>query len=88
MEIFLGDALLSFDGRVIEAFGNGQTASGRVHLATLDHLKLDETRRGAYLQAHTVWGGTPFLVEFPKEQLAQAQAFVAEVDRARSARPN
>lgn len=85
MEIFLGQALLCFDGRVIESFGYGQTSNGRVHLATLDHLKLDETRKSAYLQAHTIWGGTPFLVEFPKEQVSQAEAFVAEVDAARAA---
>ena len=87
MEIFLGDALLSFDGRVVESFGRGENMSGRVHISTLHRLELGETRQGCYLQPHMVWGGSPFIVEFTKEQLAHARAFVAEVDNARPARP-
>lgn len=88
MELFLGEALLTFDGRVVEAFGSRATANGRVHLAMLDRLEIGETRKDAYLQAHTVWGGAPLLVPFPKEQVVMAQQFVADVENARGTDPS
>ena len=80
---FLGDALLTFDGAVVEAFGARENANGRVHVAMIDRIEVATTRREAYLQVFTVWRTSPLLVTFPQEQQAQAQEFVAAVEAAR-----
>ena len=84
--MFLGESFLTFDGQVVESFGTTESANGRVHLAVLHHVEVGESRRGGYLQLHTVWGGSPVLVAFPPEQRPAAEWFAAQVDQARAAR--
>lgn len=84
MELFLGEGLVTFDGKVIEGFGVHQDACGRAHLASLAYLELGEAKGQLYLRPLTVWGSSPFLLSFPQDQRAVAEWFIGEVERARS----
>lgn len=87
MELYLGDSFLTFDGAVVESFGKTDTANGRIHVGVVSRVEVGESRRGAYLLFHTIWGGGRILVPFPPEQRQSAEWFAAEVDKARAARP-
>jgi len=85
VEIFLGENLVTFDGKVIEGFGVRDGACGRAHLASLAYLELGEAKGQLYIRPLTVWGSSPFLLSFPDDQRAVAEWFISEVEKARSA---
>lgn len=85
MELFLGEGLVTFDGKVIEGFGVRAEACGRAHLASLAYVELGEAGGQLYIRPLTVWGSSPFLLPFPEDQRAVAEWFISEIERARAA---
>jgi hypothetical protein len=83
MDVFLGTSLVTFDGAVVEAFGATANSNGRLHIAALDRIEVNETRKEGYLQFHTIWRTSPVMVMFPKDQRPAAEQFAAQVNHAR-----
>ena len=86
MELLLGDALLTFDGSVVEGFGTGSHSIGRLHVGVIDAIEVGESRRGATIRFRTIWGGAPLLISFTADQRVAVERFVGEVEKALTAR--
>ncbi|NLD75648.1 MAG: hypothetical protein GX643_03180 [Acidimicrobiales bacterium] len=87
MELFLGDALLTFDGSVVESFGTGSHSAGRFHVGVLAGVEVSESRRqGSVIRFQTIWGGTPLVIGFGSDQRAAVELFADEVRKALVAR--
>ena len=85
IEVRLDSSIISFDGRVIEAFSTTQV-SQRYHVA---HVKVAETpadKKGRHVLRILMEGrGGIMTGELPPEALQQAQQLVAEIEKARAA---
>jgi hypothetical protein len=85
-EVRVGDAIVSFDGRVLEFFGLGNAAR-RFHVATIEKLEISKGRfTGSTLQIE-VRGETDgnFTLKGEDAQRAELEALLAKVNAARSA---
>jgi hypothetical protein len=86
IELYLGDRVISFDGRVIESFGGSQAGSERYHIAEVKAAELRVDKKGRYSVFIQMKGrgyvGTEWLAA--PEAIEQAQQLVAEVERARA----
>lgn len=85
MEAFLGESLVSFDGRIVEGFGPRAHTRGRMHISTLDAVSLEVRGNSGYLLFRVVWRTEQLLFPFPLEQLPLAEALAAEVQQAMDA---
>ena len=85
IEVHLDNSIITFDGRVIEAFSNTQPAQ-RFHVA---HVKAAETpadRKGRHVLRIQMTGhGGIMTGELKGAALGQAQQLVAEIEKARAA---
>lgn len=85
IEVHLESSIISFDGRVIEAFSTAQEAK-RYHVA---HVKAAETpadRKGRHVLRILMKGHGGILTgELSPEALQQAQLLVAEIEKAKAA---
>ena len=84
IEVRLDSSIISFDGRVIEAFSTTQV-SQRYHVA---HVKVAETpadKKGRHVLRILTERGGIMTGELPPEALQQAQQLVAEIEKARAA---
>lgn len=80
MELLIGQALLTFDGAVVEGFGVSSTSVGRLHVAVLDRVEISAKKRGgAAIEFFTIWGGCKLRVDFPSEMEPQVEHFAIEV---------
>lgn len=79
MELHLGKAFMTFDGAVVESFGAGSTENGRIHVAVIDRVDVEETRRGHHIRFFSIWGGSPLLISFRAELRPQVEHFADEV---------
>jgi hypothetical protein len=84
-EVRVGDTIVSFDGRVLEFFGQGN-ASRRFHVATIEKLETSEGRfTGSMLQVEVRGeSDTYFGLEGDDAQRAELDALLAKVNAARS----
>jgi hypothetical protein len=77
--------ILSFDGRVIEAFRENQVEAIRRHVRHVKVAELSVDKKGRYNLAIRMKGGQSFSYSsLPPEVIEQAQKLVAEVERARA----
>jgi hypothetical protein len=84
-EVRVGDAIVSFDGRVLEFFGYGNVAR-RIHVATIEKLETSKGRfTGSVLQiAVSGETDTNFTLKGDDAQRAELEALLAKVNAARS----
>jgi hypothetical protein len=84
IEVVLERSIISFDGRVIETFGNGQP-SQRYHVAHVGTAAIQTDKKGRQsLQIFMQKGGGFATGELPMEAAAKAQELVDEINRVRA----
>ena len=77
--------ILSFDGRVIEAFRHNQVEAIRRHIAHVEVAEISVDKKQRYNLAIRMKGGLGFSYSsLPPEVVEQAQQLVAEVERVRA----
>jgi hypothetical protein len=84
-EVRLAEVIVSFDGRVLEFFGQGNQ-SRRIHVATIEKIETSEGRfTGSALQIKVRGeSGTYYSLEGDDAQRAELEALLAKVDAARA----
>jgi regulator of protease activity HflC (stomatin/prohibitin superfamily) len=84
IEVRLESSIISFDGRVIEAFSDAQEAR-RYHVAHVKTAELPADKKGRHVLRITMEGRGGILTgELSPEALQQAQQLVAEIEKARA----
>jgi hypothetical protein len=85
-EVALEKAIVSFDGRVLEFFGQGN-ASRRIHVATIEKIERSDGRfTGSILQLKVRGeSDTYFDIEADEVQRDALEVLLAKVEAARSA---
>jgi hypothetical protein len=85
-EVRLAEVIVSFDGRVLEFFGQGD-ASRRIHVATIESIGASDGRFTGSLLQVKVRGesDTYFGIEGDDAQRAALEALLAKVEAARAA---
>jgi hypothetical protein len=84
IEVVLENTIISFDGRVIEAFPQGQP-SQRYHIANINTADIKSDRKGRQsLQIFMKGGGGFATAPMSPEAAQQAQLLLAEVEKARA----
>jgi hypothetical protein len=77
--------ILSFDGRVIEAFRENQVEAIRRHVAHVEVAELSVDKKGQYNLAIRMKRGQSFSYSsLPPEIIEQAQKLIDEVERVRA----
>jgi len=83
IELYLDTTIIAFDGRVLEAFPQGQAAS-RYHVANINKAGIVEDRKGRKsLQIFMKLGGGMATAELSPEAAQQAQLLLAEIRKLR-----
>jgi hypothetical protein len=84
-EVVLGNGIVSFDGRVLELFGQGD-ASRRIHVATIERIEASEGRFTGSILHIKVRGesDTYFSLEADDAQRREFEALLAKVQATRS----
>jgi hypothetical protein len=83
IELHLENTIIAFDGRVIEAFPQGQAAS-RYHVANVETAGIQSDRKGRQsLQIFMKGGGGFATAPLSPEAAQQAQMLIAEIQKAR-----
>ena len=83
MELHLEQTIIAFDGRVLEAFPQGQAAS-RYHVANVETATIKSDRKGRQsLQIFMKGGGGFATAPLSPEAAQQAQMLIAEIQKAR-----
>jgi hypothetical protein len=84
VEVHLERSIISFDGRVIEAFSQGQPAQ-RYHVAHVRTAGLQSDKKGRQsLQIMMELSGGIVTGELSPEAVQQAQQLIAEIEKARA----
>jgi hypothetical protein len=84
IEVVLENTIISFDGRVIEAFPQGRE-SQCFHVANVETAAIQSDRKGRQsLQIFMKGGGGFATVPMSPEAAQQAQTLVAEIEKARA----
>jgi hypothetical protein len=85
-EVVLGSGIVSFDGRVLEFFGQGNP-SRRIHVATIERLEASDGRFTGSTLKIEVRGepDTYYSLGADDAQRAELEALLAKVNAARSA---
>lgn len=82
-ELHLDNSIISFDGKILEAFRTGQP-SQRYRVEHIDKAEIQSDRKGRQAMLITAGPGTGIMTpELTGERLAQAQALVSEIQQAR-----
>ena len=84
IEVHLERSIISFDGRVIEAFSDNQEAR-RYHVAHVETAEMPADKKGR--QVLRIWmkgRGGILTGELSPEAVQQAQQLVAEVEKAKA----
>ena len=85
IEVHLDNSIISFDGRVIEAFSTTQEAK-RYHVAHVDVAETPADKKGRHVLRILMTGrGGIMTGELPPEALQQAQQLVAEIEKVKAA---
>ncbi len=85
LELHLERTIISFDGRVIEAFPQGQ-ASNRYHVANVETATIRSDRKGRQnLQIMMKGGGGFATAQLSPEAIQQSRALLAEIEKAQAA---
>jgi hypothetical protein len=83
IELHLEHTIIAFDGRVIEAFPQGQAAS-RYHVANVKTAGIKSDKKGRQsLQIFMEGGGGFATAPLSPEAAQQAQMIIAEIQKAR-----
>ncbi len=84
-EVVLASGIVSFDGRVLEFFGQGNP-SRRIHVATIERLETSDGRFTGSTLRIDVRGepGTYYAIGGDDAQRAELDALLAKVNAARS----
>jgi len=84
IEVRLDSSIISFDGRVIEAFSNTMEAK-RYHVAHVKTAEVPADKKGRHALRIMMEGrGGIMTGELPPEALQQAQQLVAEIEKAKA----
>jgi len=83
IELHLENTIIAFDGRVLEAFPQGQVAS-RYHVANIKTAIINSDRKGRQsLQIFMHGGGGFATAQLSPEAAQQAQALLVEIQKVR-----
>jgi hypothetical protein len=83
-ELHLEHTIIAFDGRVIEAFPQGQV-SNRYHVANVETAGIQSDRKGRQsLQIFMKGGGGFATAPLSPEAAQKAQMLIAEIEKARA----
>jgi hypothetical protein len=83
IELHLENTIIAFDGRVLEAFPQGQPAS-RYHVANVRTAEIKSDRKGRQsLQIFMEGGGGFATAPLSPEAAQQAQTLITEIQEAR-----
>ena len=83
LELHLENTIIAFDGRVIEAFPQGQAAS-RYHVANVKTAVIKSDRKGRQsLQIFMMGSGGFATAPLSPEAAEQAQLLIAEIKKVR-----
>jgi len=83
IELHLEHTIIAYDGRVLEAFPQGQAAS-RYHVANIETAGIKSDKKGRKsLQIFMEGGGGFATAPLSPEAAQQAQTLVAEIQKAR-----
>jgi hypothetical protein len=84
IELHLEHTIIAFDGRVIEAFPQGQV-SNRYHVANVKTAEIKSDKRGRQsLQIFMQGGGGFATAPLSPEAAQQAQMLIAGIEKARA----
>lgn len=83
IEIYLENTIIVFDGRVIEAFPQGQ-ASTRYHVSNVERAGVQSDKKGRQsLQIFMKGGGGFATAELSPDAAQKAQMMIAEIEKAK-----
>jgi hypothetical protein len=86
IEVWLGQHLLCFDGRVLEAWGPTR-ATGRLHVAAIREVVIQPAKRDELtIDVQTIWGAGNLLIRFPAAQRDAAEQIAQAVRQAQGPR--
>jgi hypothetical protein len=84
VEVYLENTIISFDGRVIEAFPQGMV-SNRYHARNVEKADIITDKKGRQsLQIFMRGGGGIVTAQLSPEAARQAQLLLAEIEKARA----
>lgn len=85
IELHLENTIIAFDGRVIEAFPQGQTSS-RYHVVNVERAGIQSDKKGRQsLQVFMRGGGGFATAALSPEAAQKAQMLIAEIEKAKAA---